>query len=71
MKDIDKLRVLIPHWVEHNNEHAEEFRQWAEKSVDASKDLMAAAEAINTVNQALTAGLEKLGGALPHQYEHN
>ena len=30
MNEIEKLRVLIPHWVEHNNEHAQEFRDWAE-----------------------------------------
>jgi hypothetical protein len=23
----EKLRVLIPHWIEHNLEHAEEFRR--------------------------------------------
>ena len=51
MKETDKLRVLIPHWIEHNDEHAEEFRQWAVKAADASEDLLTAAEAINTVNQ--------------------
>ena len=71
MKETDKLRVLIPHWIEHNDEHAEEFRQWAVKAADASEDLLTAAEAINTVNQALAAGLEKLGGGLPHQHQHD
>ena len=25
MNETDKLRVLIPHWIEHNEEHAREF----------------------------------------------
>ena len=24
---IDKLRVLLPHWVEHNYHHGEDFRR--------------------------------------------
>ena len=30
MNEVEKLRVLIPHWIEHNEEHANEFRRWAE-----------------------------------------
>jgi hypothetical protein len=26
--DLDKLRILLPHWIEHNEEHAESFREW-------------------------------------------
>ncbi len=25
---IDKLRILLPHWAEHNREHAVEMRRW-------------------------------------------
>ena len=25
---IKKLRVLLPHWIEHNNNHIAEFRKW-------------------------------------------
>lgn len=71
MNEKDKLRVLIPHWIEHNDQHAEEFRQWADEAADASEDLIAAAKAIGIANQALATGLEKLGGGLPHQHEHN
>ena len=67
MNEKDKLRVLIPHWIEHNHEHAEEFRRWADQASSASPDLLAAAEAIARANESLTAALEKLGGALhPH-----
>jgi cobalt/nickel transport system ATP-binding protein len=33
--DMEKLRILIEHWVEHNNEHAETYVQWAEKAKKA------------------------------------
>jgi hypothetical protein len=32
MTELDKLRALLPHWIEHNAEHAAEFRNWAEKA---------------------------------------
>jgi hypothetical protein len=64
MNEIDKLRVLIPHWIEHNNEHADEFRRWAEQAGDASADILAAAEAMAHINERLIFALEKLGGAL-------
>ena len=65
MKEIDKLRVLIPHWIEHNTEHADEFHRWAAQAEDASADITAAAEAMVQANVALDRALQKLGGALP------
>ena len=32
MDDKEKLRVLLLHWIEHNDEHKDEFEQWAEKA---------------------------------------
>jgi len=66
----EKLQTLIPHWMEHNEVHANEFRRWAEQTSAASADLLAAAEAMNQVNRALAAALEKLGGAAPHPHSH-
>lgn len=31
MDDLDKLRHLLHHWKEHNKEHGETYRKWAEK----------------------------------------
>lgn len=57
---MEKLRVLIPHWIEHNDEHADEFRRWAERAGAAGADLIAAAEAMKAVNDHLRAALRKL-----------
>ena len=32
MNELDKLKHLLHHWKEHNDEHAETYRQWAEKA---------------------------------------
>jgi rubrerythrin len=32
MDDVqEKLRVLLDYWIEHNSEHEQEFRDWADK----------------------------------------
>ena len=68
MQETDKLRVLIPHWIEHNEEHANEFRSYAEQAGDASIDILAAADKVARVNEFLLSALEKLGGPLPYPY---
>lgn len=32
--DKEKLRALLDYWIEHNREHRDEFREWAEKAQD-------------------------------------
>lgn len=32
MDEIDKLKKLLHHWQEHNDEHAEVYREWSEKA---------------------------------------
>jgi hypothetical protein len=66
VNDQEKLRILLGHWIEHNEEHADEFRRWADKAGAAAPDVLAAAERMGQVNQALAEALEKLGGAMEH-----
>jgi hypothetical protein len=70
MNEIEKLRMLIPHWIEHNEEHAEEYRRWSAEAAEASADLLAAVEALKIVNQTLGVALEKLGGETSHPHSH-
>ena len=32
MNDIDKLKHLLEHWVEHNNAHVKTYAEWASKA---------------------------------------
>ncbi len=70
MDERQKLRILIPHWIEHNQEHADEFVRFMESAGDAANDLRQAAEQMASVNHALAHALEKLGGALAHEHHH-
>jgi hypothetical protein len=60
MNDMQRLRVLIPIWIEHNDEHADEYHCWAEGTTEVSAELMDAVDAMRRVNQALSAVLKKL-----------
>ena len=63
--DEEKLRVLLPHWMEHNEEHAAEFRAWADRAGKAGDDILRAAHQLEAANEGLRAALRKLGGPLP------
>ena len=40
MNDIqERLDTLLDYWIKHNNEHEEEFRQWAVKAMSLSEDI--------------------------------
>ncbi len=64
--DEDKLRVLLPHWIEHNAEHAAEFDLWVERAraaghEEAADKIAAAATQLQAVNDTLEEALRKLG----------
>lgn len=45
MNELEKLKKLLLHWQEHNNEHAEVYREWSEKLLllnreELSRDLV-------------------------------
>jgi len=69
--DLDKLRILLPHWMEHNAEHAAEFRAWAERAGPAAEDILAAAKLAESANVSLQAALAKLGGPLADKHHHH
>lgn len=60
MNDIAKLRVLLPHWIEHNREHAREFRRWAERAGTAEKHIVDAADLVEEANLHLQRALEQV-----------
>jgi hypothetical protein len=70
MNEVEKLRVLIPHWIEHNQEHANEFRNWANQAGDAYPEILSAADQMIQANASLKAALEKLGGPLAYNRLH-
>ena len=78
MKELDKLRVLLPHWIEHNQSHIAEFAKWRELAASegsiASVGLAEAVAAMTRADAALGEVLSQLGGPLPapgHHHDHH
>jgi len=68
MKNLEKIRVLLPHWLEHNQGHKAEFLQWADnlaaESPEIEKMLRAAAESLQNTEHILQHALKQAGGPL-------
>lgn len=70
MNQLEKLQVLLPHWIEHNRGHAEECQKWtalvaehSEATEDVRVHLSAALLAMETVGDCLEKALTAAGGA--------
>ena len=65
MEGMEKLKILLRHWIEHNEEHSEEFREWAEKAKGFGEDevrdnILEAVEQLKAANEFLDRALVKL-----------
>lgn len=61
--DMAKLKTLLGYWIEHNQEHGQEFREWADKVTgadDVGEDLRQAAEEMDKASQFLSRARERL-----------
>jgi TATA-binding protein-associated factor Taf7 len=63
--DRGKLRILLNHWVQHNKEHSQEFREWAEKvkglrEAEIRDDMLEAAQEMDKANEPLLRALRRL-----------
>jgi hypothetical protein len=67
----DKLRGMLPHWIEHNAEHAHQFRSWARVAAEVTADIEMAAAQMEAASESLATALEKLGGPLVEHVSHH
>jgi predicted RNA-binding protein len=72
MNDLEKLQLLLPHWIEHHGEHADELRSWADNmqhsgKVDMAKRLFAAAASLENAGDHLSKLLEEAGEVAGHE----
>ena len=68
--ELEKLAVLIPHWVEHNEAHGTEFRKWADRAnaqghAAVHAEISQAIEQMDRANASLLKALKYLGGDAP------
>jgi hypothetical protein len=77
MNELDKLRVMLPHWIEHNSGHGREFAQWSQLLISGGRneiaELLKKAEAsLKEADAALKEALQKAGGPVEgHEHHHN
>ncbi len=60
-----KLRALLNYWMEHNKEHSQEFREWADKAkafgeAEVGAELLQAAQEVDKATKSLSQTLRKL-----------
>jgi len=60
----EKLKILLDYWIEHNSEHEQEFRDWADKvassSTEVARQLQKAATKMASVSDELMKAKEAL-----------
>lgn len=82
MDNLEKLRVLLPHWLEHNASHGQEFSHWAQLVEGGHQEiatlLQRAAASLQAADGALREALHRAGGGSPgdephdhHHHHHN
>ena len=76
MKDEEKIRVLLPHWIEHNSSHKKEFENWAEiiKNTgrsDVAELMQQAVTFLDNAGLVLSDALEKAGGPVQETDAHH
>ena len=74
--ELEKLRILLPHWIEHSHSHQEEFKKWAAVARDEGKGDVAdliekAITAMSEVDTILEKGLASLGGKVEGHHHHH
>ena len=60
-----KLRTMLGYWIDHNKEHSQEFREWAEKArsfgeVAAGEEMLQAAQEMDKASKFLSQALGRL-----------
>lgn len=77
MNDLEKLQVVLPHWIEHNRGHAQECSKWTElvAACDGGEavhaHLAAALKAMEAVGSHLEEALAAAGGEMGEGHSHH
>jgi len=81
MDNVEKLRVMLQHWIEHNKGHVEEFEKWRQVMVEEGQNVLAehiteAVKTMATVNAQLGKALHDAGGEKTddkghHHHDHH
>ncbi|MGD9142296.1 MAG: hypothetical protein PVG61_00460 [Dehalococcoidia bacterium] len=61
----DRLKTLLGYWIEHNEEHSQEFKEWAEKArqmgeAQVADEILLAVQNMDEVTKILSGTVKKL-----------
>jgi hypothetical protein len=76
MDSLEKLRVLLKHWIDHNGGHVAEFDKWRTVMNEENRESMAKAlgtamAQMDEVSTTLQAALDEIGGAPESVHHHH
>ncbi len=76
MDNVEKLRVMLQHWIDHNKGHVEEFEKWRKTMADDGQDALAdhiteAVKIMAEVNASLGKALHAAGGPKDDGHHHD
>lgn len=76
MENVEKLRMLLQHWIEHNSGHVAEFARWRTIMTDEQNDRLATAldqavAEMNKVSETLKQALHDIGGPADGKDHHH
>ena len=75
--DVEKLQMLISHWLQHNEDHGREYAKWAKVAREAGYSPAAecmeeAVELLAKADRAFEKALELVGGpGKEHHHNHH
>ena len=73
---IEKLQILLPHWIEHNKNHESEFRKWADAARAEGLESLAvkldkAVSSMAVTDEILKKTLTEAGGSDSHTHDEH
>ena len=75
--DLEKLQLLLSHWLQHNESHGAEYLKWAgvarQDGHEATAEFIEqAVELLKKADESLGKALESVGGpSQDHQHHHH
>jgi len=73
---LEKLQILLPHWIEHNDNHETEFKKWADLARSEGQGTLAelldkAVLSMTKTDEILKKALAEIGGPSEEHCHHH
>jgi hypothetical protein len=76
MDNLEKIQLLLQHWIDHNKGHAEEFGQWQQTMAAEGQKAIAdclheAIHSLEQIDHLLAKAMESAGGTVKTDHHHH